>query len=262
MAGILRRLLHGSATAQDDEVREGHLLAARLRGVERSPDRLERLQHFRQLRRLIDLPILLGRQANARTVGAAALVGTTERRGRRPRGRDELRNGESRREDLRLEGRDVLRIDRLVIDRGNGILPDEMLGRNFGPEIAHARTHVAVRELEPRAGECIGELIRVLKEAPRDFFVGRIESQRQVRRQHGGPDSLRRIVCARHGARACAALWPPLVRARRALGELPLVTEEVLHELVAPLRGHAAPRDLEAARDRIAALARTESALP
>ncbi len=68
-------------------------------------------------------------------------------------------------------------VDQRVIDCGNGILPDEFFGRDFGAEIPCARTHVAVRQLEPRAGEGVGELVRILEEAARDFLVGRVESQ-------------------------------------------------------------------------------------
>ena len=40
---------------------------------------LQRLQHLRELGRVVDVPILLRREADARSVGAAALVGTAER---------------------------------------------------------------------------------------------------------------------------------------------------------------------------------------
>ena len=42
-------------------------------------DAFERLQHLRELRGLIDLPVLLRRETNTRTVRAAALVGAAER---------------------------------------------------------------------------------------------------------------------------------------------------------------------------------------
>ena len=67
---------------------------------------------------------------------------------------------------LRLQGGDVLRIDQFVVDRGNGVLPDELFGRDLRAEIARARAHVAVRQLEPRPGERVRELIRILHEAP------------------------------------------------------------------------------------------------
>ena len=63
----------------------------RLRLVELRLDPLQRLQHLRQLRRVVDRPVLLRREADARAVGATALVGAAEGRRRRPGGRDQLR---------------------------------------------------------------------------------------------------------------------------------------------------------------------------
>ncbi len=185
MAGILRRLLDTCATGQDDQVGERDLLAAGLLAVEFALDTFERLQHFRQLLRLVDFPVLLRRQANTGAVRAATLVGATEGGRRRPGGRNQLRDGQARSQDLALEGGNVLLIDQLVIDRGDGVLPDELFGRDFRAEIARARTHVAVRQLEPRTGEGVGELVRILVEAPRNLFVGRIEAQGDIRGQHG-----------------------------------------------------------------------------
>ena len=73
---------------------------------------------------------------------------------------------------------------------------------------------------------------------------------------------LRRVVGVRHGARAGAVLRLPLLRAGRALGQLPLVAEQVLEEVVAPLRRRRGPGDLEAAGDGVAALAGAVAALP
>ena len=130
-------------------------------------------------------------------------------------------SGKPRGEDLGLEIRDVLRVDQLVIDSGDGILPDQLFRRNLRAEIARARTHVAVGELEPRPSECVGELIRMLIEAPRDLLVDRIDPQGQVRDQHGRHVPLRRIVGVRN--RGSAAFRRPLIGAGRALRQLPFV---------------------------------------
>ena len=74
--------------------------------------------------------------------------------------------GQTRGEDLALEGGDVLLVDQLVIDGGDRVLPDQLLRRDLRAEIARARAHVAVRQLEPRPGERVCELIRILVEAP------------------------------------------------------------------------------------------------
>src|SRR5207244_13349203 len=133
---------------------------------------------------------------------------------------------------------------------------------NLRAEVAGARAHIAVRQLEPRPGECVGELIRILVEAPRDLFVRRVEPQGEVRGQHGWRVTLGRVVGIRDRAGAGAPLWSPLMRAGRALRQLPLVAEEVLEVVVAPLRGRGGPRDFQAAGDRVTALARAERAPP
>ena len=69
----------------------------RTAAVELLLDRFELAEHLRQLGRLVDLPVLLRREADARAVGAAALVGAAEGRGRRPGGRDQLRTPTGRR---------------------------------------------------------------------------------------------------------------------------------------------------------------------
>ena len=70
-----------------------------------------RLQHLGQFAAVVDLPVLLRRQADAGAVGPAALVGAAEAGRRRPGGRDQLGDGQPRAEDPGLEGSDVLRPD-------------------------------------------------------------------------------------------------------------------------------------------------------
>ena len=120
MTGILRRLLDACATGQNDQVGERDLLAAGLRAVELALDALQRLERFRQLGRLIGFPVLLRREANARAVRAAALVGAAEGGRRRPGRRNQLRDGQPRSQDLALEGGMSCFIDQRVIDRGTG----------------------------------------------------------------------------------------------------------------------------------------------
>ena len=214
---------------------------------------------LRQLLRLVDRPVLLRRQADARAVGAAALVGAAEGRGRGPGGRHELRHRQARRQHLLLERRDVLRIDQRVVDRRDRVLPDQLFGRHLGAEVARARAHVAVRQLEPGAREGVGELVGVGEEAARDLLVGRVEAQRQVGGEHRRRQALRRVVRVRDGAGTGAALGHPLLRAGRALRQLPLEAEQVLEEVVAPLRRRGGPGDLQAAGDGVAALAGAEA---
>ena len=71
-----------------------------------------------------------------------------------------------------------------------------------------------------------------------------------------------RVVRVRDGAGAGAVLGHPLLRAGGALRQLPLEAEQVLEEVVAPLRRRRGPGDFEAAGDRVAALAGAEAVAP
>src|SRR5690606_17651946 len=66
----------------------------------------------------------------------------------------------------------------------------------------------------------------------------------------------------RHRARARAALGRPLPGAGGALGQLPVVAEQVPEEVVAPLGRRGGPGDLEAAGDGVGPLAAAEPATP
>ena len=98
--------------------------------------------------------------------------------------------------------------------------------------------------------------------APRDLFVGRIEAEREIGCQHGRRDLLRRIVRVGNGAGAGAVLRLPLLRTGRTLGQLPLVLEQVLEEVVAPPGGRRGPGDFEAAGDGVSPLAGFVGTLP
>ena len=89
---VLRRLLDRRAAAEHDQVGQRDLLAAGLRALNSFWIASSLPSTLASSRRLVDLPVLLRRQPDARAVGAAALVGAAEGRGRRPGGRDQLRN--------------------------------------------------------------------------------------------------------------------------------------------------------------------------
>ena len=130
-----------------------------------------------------------------------------------------------------------------------------------GPEQERAdRTHVAVQQLVPGLGEGQRELVGVLQEAARDLLVRRVDAQRQVGREHRRPVLLRRVVGVRDDL--LGVLGDPLLGAAGARGELPLVAEEDLEEAVAPLGRPVGPGDLEAAGDRVGALAAAVGAQP
>ena len=262
MTGVLRGSLNRSAAAQHDQVGQRDLLATRRRRVEALLDGLQRLQHLGQLGGLVNRPILLRRQANARPVGPTALVGAAESRRRGPGGRHQLADRQAAGQDLGLQGGDVLRIDQRMVDRGDRVLPDQLFGRHQRAQVAGERTHVAVGQLEPGAGKRVGQGLRVGQEAARDRLVDRVHPQRQVGRRHHRRVALRRIVGIGHDAGRSGAGGRPLVGASRALGQHPFVAEQGLEVAVVPLDGVRRPGAFQAAADGVHTLAAAESALP
>src|SRR4030095_15040687 len=97
------------------------------------------------------------------------------------------------------------------------LLPNQRLLRHERTEVTLDRPHVAVRELEPRTGKRVRELIRMLMEATRDLLVCRVEPQREVRGQHGRRMLLRLVEGIRH--RGGTAFGLPLPGPGRALGQ-------------------------------------------
>ena len=147
-----------------------------------------------------------------------------------------------------------------MIDGGNRVLPDQRFLRHELAAIAHDRPHVAVRELEPGAGKSVRELVRMLVEAPRDLLIGRVEAQREVRGQHGRNMLLRLVIGVGDGG--LGAFRFPLLRAGRALGQLPFVLEQVVEEVVAPFRRCLRPGHFRATGDGVGAEAGAILALP
>ena len=120
-----------------------------------------------------------------------------------------------------------------------------------------------MRELEPGARERVRELAPDARRKRREIFsyAGSKRSARSVVSIDGAMRFDGSCACG-HRAGARAVLRPPLVRAGRALRQLPFVAEQVLEEVVAPLRRRRGPGDFEAAGDGVAALAGAEAALP
>src|SRR5438045_2178934 len=147
-----------------------------------------------------------------------------------------------------------------MVQRGNRVLPDQGLLRHERAERARDRAHVAVRELEPGAGERVGELIGMLVEAPRDLLVGRVEPQREIGGQHGRLA----FFCLVEGVgdRRLPILGLPLLRSRGTFRQLPFILEQVLEEEIAPLRWRLRPDDFGTAGYRIGAKPGAVLALP
>ena len=263
VAGLLRSLLDSYTAAQNDQVSKRDLLATGLDGVEILLDRLQDCKNLRQFGRLVDLPILLRRQANARTVGPAALVGAAEGCRRRPGRGDQLRNGKPFCfEDDALQGSNILLPNQFMIHCRHGVLPNQRLLGNKRTEITGERSHIAVRQLEPGLGEGVGEFLRILEEAAGNLLVDRVHPQGEVRREHEWGVLLLGVVGIRHGTLCRCVLVRPLLGAGGALRELPFIAEEVFQVVVVPLHRVRGPCALQAAADGIDAFSAAEAILP
>ena len=78
MTSQLCCFLDGRASAQHNQISHGDLLASGLGSIEGALDALQRGQRGRKLGRFIYRPVLLRRQPDSRTIGAAALVRIAE----------------------------------------------------------------------------------------------------------------------------------------------------------------------------------------
>src|SRR5205807_720314 len=87
-------------------------------------------------------------------------------------------------QNLLLQGGNVLVVDERVVSGGNWIFPEQLFRGNLRAEPARSWAHVAMQQLKPGPGECVGQLIWILEEAARDLLVRRVEAQRKVARQH------------------------------------------------------------------------------
>src|SRR4051812_8740844 len=96
-----------------------------------------------------------------------------------------------------------------MVDGWDRVLPHELFLRNFRPEVARAGTHVTMRQLEPRASERVGELIRIFEEAARDLLVLGVEAQSEIRGQHRRRELLRLVE--RMWNRRAGSLGDPLM---------------------------------------------------
>ena len=149
-----------------------------------------------------------------------------------------------------------------MVDGRDRILPDQLFFRHFRSEVTGARAHVAVRQFEPGARECVGERLRVLVETARNLLIGGIEAQGEIRGRHHRRVFLVRVVRVGDHVFRLAVLRHPLVRAGRTLGEFPFVAEQHIEIAVVPFRRVRFPRAFDTAGGGMNALARTECVDP
>ena len=147
-----------------------------------------------------------------------------------------------------------LRVDQRMVDGRHRVLPDQLFLRHQLAEVARDRAHVAVRQLEPGAREGIGELL--------PGWPG--SGARSSRRPDPCASPCRPWSSSARGAcrGSCASgtlsspaspFGLPLVRAGRALGQLPLVAEQRLEVALVPLGRRRRPRAFDAAGDGVRA---------
>ena len=216
-----------------------------------SGDRLQHSQHGCETVGLVAGPVLLRCKTDAGAVGPAALVRVAEGPCAVPRGGDHVSRGQAAGCDLRLDGDDVVAAA-ACWDR---ILPDQVFGGDVRAVVVGAWAHVAVGQLEPRAAEGIGEVVRVSAELLADFVVNRVCLHRHVsvgHQRHGALGRVGRVdrhFALRHIHRL------PLVGTGRRLGQLPLVAEEVVEVAHVPLGRVLTPRAFDAGGKGVGRLA-------
>ena len=146
--------------------------------------------------------------------------------------------------------------------RRHRVLPNQLFLRHIRAKVADLRPHIAMRQLEPSAGEGIGELIRVFQEAARNFPVSRIKLHRHIGRGHDRRVALGGIMRIRHGISECAVGWNPLMCAGRGFGQHPIMVHQVFEVVIVPLGRIVGPSTFNAAGDGMHAHAGMEAAHP
>ena len=117
-------------------------------------------------------------------------------------------------------------------------------------------------QLVPSLGERGGELLGVIVKPLGDLRVGRVHLQGQVGGEHDGGVELLGIMSIRNGSLRGRFLGCPLMSARWALGQHPVVAEEIVEVAVGPLSLRGGPGTLKTAGDGVAGVALSKFAQP
>ena len=234
-------LFQRNHTAQNDRIGKAHVAA----------QSIERAENLLQVRRLVHVPVLLRAESDPRAIGAAAMIGLAVCACRRPGRLDQLAHAQAAIGDLRLHfGNKAVRWHGAL---GHGILPDQVFLRHFRAEVADLGTHIAVCQLEPRAGKGIPECFVIVAELLADLAEARIALHLHVGSGHHGGDLLGRIPG--RGGHVLFLLVDrlPLVRAGRRLHQLIIVIEQQAEVILAPPVGSVRPGALDTAGYRMLA---------
>ena len=207
----------------------------------------------------VNRPLILRRQRQTCAVRAAALVAAAEGRSGCPGSGNQLAHAQPGGRNLRFQLADIAGV-RLMDRRRQRILPQQIFFRHFRTQVARFRPHIAVGQFVPGAGEGFVERLRIVEEATRDLFELRIEAQRQVGDQHGRLALFLRIE--RIGNNRVGVAGFKLDSARRALRLHPLILEQVLEEVVAPLGRGLRPDHFQPGSNGVCARAAAVAAAP
>ena len=207
----------------------------------------------------IHIPAALWIQRQTRTVSATTFVTTTESRCGSPRHRYQLTDRKSGSCNGRLQVKNVFFA--WVEERmRQWILPNQIFLRYFRSDVTRFRPHITVRQFKPRTGKGFVERLRIVKETTRDLLELRIKAQGQVGDQHCWLAFFRRIKRIGDNLR-CVNRFK-LNSACRAASLHPLIFEQVLEEIVAPLGRSLRPDNFQTRSDGICTRAAAVAAGP
>ena len=148
-----------------------------------------------------------------------------------------------------------------MLDGWDGVLPNLGFG-HLGSDESGVGAHVAVGQLVP--GPCVGvsELGGVGVEPPRDALVVGVEPQGEVGGEHHWGVAHVGVLGVGDGPCGLRVAWRPLLGACGALGEFPLVVEEVVKEVRVPRNWVGGPRPFGSAGNGVVPVAGPERVLP
>ena len=214
-------------------------------------NRGQRIDDAGQLRRLIDRPIILRREANTRAIGTAAHIAMAIGRGGSPGGFDHFGNAQPAGCNRRFGGRNIIII---AADR-HRVLPNKLFLRHFRPQIARFRPHIAMQQFKPSAGKSIGQLVGVLMKALGNLAIIRVFNQRNIGRVHRQSNPFTGRVDFRCHIVGRDIDRMPNIRTGRRGGDLPVIFEQRIEIAIIPLCRIGGPRPLQTGRDGVAPMA-------
>ena len=140
------------------------------------------------------------------------------------------------------------------------VLPNQIFFWHFRSDVTRFWPHITVRQFKPRTSKRFVERLRIVQETAGDFLELRIETQRQVGNQH------RRLTFFRWIKRIRNNFWRvnrfKLNSTCRTASLYPLVFEQVLEEIVAPLGWRLRPDHFQTGCNGIRARAAAVAARP